>query len=39
MTWQITSGVNVAGAAQRGASLGRAATPAEPAAFRHRRRQ
>ena len=39
MIWQITSGVNVAGAPHRGASLRRAATPAEPSASRHRRRQ
>ena len=30
MIWQITSGVNVAGAPERGASLKRAATPAVP---------
>jgi hypothetical protein len=39
MIWQITSGVNLAGAPQRGASLRRAATPADGAASRHRRRQ
>ncbi|MGD0105073.1 MAG: hypothetical protein ABSC06_13675 [Rhodopila sp.] len=33
MIWQITSGVNVAGAPQRGASLRRAATLAEASAF------
>jgi hypothetical protein len=39
MIWQIASGVNVAGAPLRGASLRRAATPAEASAVRHRRRQ
>ena len=39
MIWQIASGVNLAGAPQRGASLRRAATPADGAASRHRRRQ
>jgi hypothetical protein len=39
MIWQITSGVNVAGAPQRDASLKRAATPADGAALSHRRRQ
>jgi hypothetical protein len=39
MIWQIASGVNVAGAPQRGASPSRVATPAEASAVRHRRRQ
>jgi len=39
MIWQITSGVNVAGAPQRGASLRRAATASDAGASRHRRRQ